>query len=297
MKSFSSDPWRVSLHGGHSSAYCDHAVDPLEALVEAAIGAGYHTFGITEHAPRLDPALLYPEERALGWDVPTLERHFDAYARESAALVTRYRDRIVLLRGFEAEVVPTGRYARVMRDYRERHAFDYIVGSVHHVRGALIDYDPASCEQITRRCGGREGLAVEYYGLVAEMADALRPEVVGHLDLVRKYAPDDASVATPVIRAAAARALDAIARNGCILDINTAGYRKGFGRPYVAPWLVEAALERGIGLCFGDDSHGVTQVGAGITEAREYLLALGVQHITTLARDGGALVSRSIPIA
>jgi len=289
-------PWRVSLHGGHSSAYCDHAADPLEAVLEAAAAAGYHTFGITEHAPRLDPALIYPEERALGWDVDTLQRLFEDYARESSELVQRFADRLVVLRGFEAEVVPPDRYGAVMLGYRERHGFDYMVGSVHYVRGHLIDYDTPTWERVAGLCGGPEALAVEYYGVVAQMVETLRPEVVGHLDLVRKYSGTDEAVSTPAIRDAALGALDVIARHGAILDINTAGYRKGIGRPYVAPWLLEAAKARGIGCCFGDDSHGVADVGAGIDAARAWLLDNGIAEVTVLTREDGAVVRRVVPL-
>jgi len=51
-------PWKVSLHGGHSSAYCDHAASPLRDMIESAITKGYRVFGITEHAPRLGNQFL-----------------------------------------------------------------------------------------------------------------------------------------------------------------------------------------------------------------------------------------------
>ncbi len=30
-------PWKVSLHGGHSGQFCDHAKGSLREIVEAAI--------------------------------------------------------------------------------------------------------------------------------------------------------------------------------------------------------------------------------------------------------------------
>ena len=139
-------------------------------------------------------------------------------------------------------------------------------------------------------------MVAAYYDQVAEMTEALCPEVIGHLDVVRKYSGDEESVSTPPIQEAAFRCLDVIADHGAILDINTAGYRKNIGRPYVAPWLVRAAAERNIGLCFGDDSHGVADVGAGIREARQYLLDLGVDTITTLTREGTAIGKQRVPL-
>ena len=91
-------------------------------------------------------------------------------------------------------------------------------------------------------------------------------------------------------------ALEAARDCNAILDINTAGYRKGLGMPYPAPWLLEAASRMGIGVCFGDDSHGIAQVGSGIDEARNYLLENGIDHVTVLTREDGAVVRKRLPL-
>ena len=279
------ESWRFSLHGGHSSAYCDHAYSPLEAMVEAAIAQGLHTFGITEHAPRPDPAHLYAEELDLGWTVETLAEKFEAYAGEVDRLRAQYAGRIRVLKGFEIEVPPVCSYA-FSQELRARYAFDYIVGSVHWVNGHIIDYRPEHFDAAVAVAGGLEPLAIQYYAQVVEMVRALRPEVVGHFDLIRRNAPSEGSVDTPAIRAAAVAALEAVAETGGLLDINTGGYRKGLGRPYPARWIVRAARELGIGCCFGDDSHRVAEVGAGLEEARAYLLGCGVDKVVCFT-DGG----------
>ncbi len=53
----------VSLHGGHSGEFCDHAEGSLREILDAAIDAGYHTFGVSEHAPRCEDRFTYPNER------------------------------------------------------------------------------------------------------------------------------------------------------------------------------------------------------------------------------------------
>jgi histidinol phosphatase-like PHP family hydrolase len=52
----------------------------------------------------------------------------------------------------------------------------------------------------------------------------------------------------------------------------------------------------GIGFCFGDDSHGTTQVGQGIDAARRYLLENGVGHLTVLIRENGAITRKRVPL-
>lgn len=286
-------PWKVSLHGGHSGEFCGHAKATLRETIQAAVDFGYHTYGVTEHAPRLDERFLYPEEPGQGYDVARLESEFEAYAQAIRTIPDEFQDRMTVLRGFEIEVVPIDRYIEAMRGYRERHAFDYIVGSVHYVDEIQIDGQRDVFERALAHFGGLENLARRYYRLVAEMAQALRPEVVGHLDLIRRNAPPDAPLDTPAIRRAAVEALEVVRDIGGILDVNTAGYRKGLGSPYPAPWLVRLADDMGVGLCFGDDSHSPAEVGAGIEEASLYLLRNGVSTIAYLTREDGALVRRT----
>lgn len=271
--------WRVSLHGGHSGSYCGHASGRLEDFLVAAIAAGFKAYGISEHAPRSHPRLLYRDEIEAGWDISRLKENFDAYTTESNRLVDRFAGQLTVLRGFEAEVVPGASWAVEMSAFRQRGVFDYVVGSVHHVDEIPIDYRPDEFAQAVAVAGGVEALAIAYYETVTTMAEVLRPEVVGHLDLIRKFAAPFGSVDTPAARAAAERALEAVAAIDAIIDVNTSGLRVGLGHPYPAPWIVERARDMGIAFCFGDDSHSPLQVGAGVDAARDYLLELGVREI------------------
>lgn len=288
--------WKVSLHGGHSGAYCDHASGTLREVLEAAVAAGYDTFGVTEHAPRRGEHLLYDEEVAMGWDLARLETNFEAYARDVRELSEEFDGQLTVLRGFECEAAPRANYPEIMLGLRKRFDFEYMVGSVHHVDDLMIDGPPEIFEKALDRQGGLEALAIAYYRAVTEMIEALRPEVVGHFDLIRRNAPSAESVETPAIRQAAGDALEAARAHGCILDLNTAGYRKGLGSPYPAPWLLATAHKMGLPFCFGDDSHSPDQVGAGIDEAREYLLEHGIEHVTALVRADGALAKKEVSL-
>ena len=208
-----------------------------------------------------------------------------------------FGDRLAVLRGFEAEVVPTDDYVDRMLSLRSCHDFDYIVGSVHHVNGISIDESGELYRAAVDASGGFEPFAERYYDTVRRMIEGLRPEIVGHLDLVKLHAPAGADQATGRIRRAAAGALDAARAHGCILDLNTAAWRKGLEDPYPSPWLVRLASATGLSFCFGDDSHGPAQVGFGLERAKRYLLAHGVTAITVLERRDEAVERREIPLA
>ena len=289
-------PWRVSLHGGHSGEFCEHATGTLRGILEAAVAGGFSTFGVSEHAPRTEPRFLYESERAKGYSVKRLQREFDAYSEASRRLQEEFRGRLSVLRGFEAEVVPASDYAETMRAIRSQHDFDYTVGSVHHVAEISIDESAALYQAAVDTCGGLEPFLVRYYGLVCDMIEQLRPEIVGHLDLPKLYAPAGADLASPKVRRAAEEAIDAARNRNCILDLNTASWRKGLDEPYPAPWLVRRAAETGVPFCFGDDSHSAAQVGFGIERARQYLLDNGIDSVTCLALRGRRVMRRLIPL-
>jgi histidinol-phosphatase (PHP family) len=288
--------WKVSLHGGHSREYCDHASSSLREMLEAAVAAGYHTFGVTEHAPRVEARFLYPNEIEMGWDVPKLLVDFDRYAQTLPVLAEEFEDRLTVLRGFEIEVVPAASYVSLMQDLRHRYGFEYIVGSVHYVREVSIDGSIEDFQRAIDACGGVEPLAVCYYQTVAQMVTALQPEVVAHLDLIKLHGRRFGLRQTDAVQRAAEEALEAVRASGGILEINTAGYRKGLREPYPAAWLVQLARRMGIGFCLSDDSHRVDQVGFGIEQARHYLLQQGVRTLTVLTREGGTLHRREVPL-
>ncbi len=290
------EAWRVSLHGGHSSDFCDHATSPLHDMLEAAVAFGYRTFGLAEHAPRYTPHYLYAEEVAMGWDVAKIQRDFERYAQAASDLTEAFAGRLEILRGFEAEVVPSDTYVEKMLGLRRQFAFDFMVGSVHWIDDEIFDYGQEAFNRVVANNGGLERFALRYYDTVATMVRALKPDVVGHLDILRKYVRPE-EVATPPICRAAERALQAISDVGSILDVNTSGFRRGLERPFPDGWLLELAFkDYGIGVCFGDDSHSVEQVGAGVPEARDYLLRRGIGQITVLTRDAGAVVRKAVAL-
>lgn len=288
-------PWFVSLHGGHSSDYCDHASDTLSDMIRAAVDRGMTTFGISEHAPRFETHYLYPEEVAMGWTIAKIQEDFERYACESREFVARHSRQIELLRAFEIEVAPRSAYVDRMKLLRQQHGFDYIVGSVHYVNDRLFDHRDLFGD-VVRFMGGLEKLVLAYYEQLAEMVSALRPEVVAHLDVYRKYAGNAPELESSAVKTAAEHALDAVQQCGSILDVNTGAYRKGLDTPYPAPWLIHAAHSRGIPFCFGDDSHCCADVGSGIARARDYLVELGVRYICVLTRSKEGISRKEVPL-
>lgn len=290
-------PWLTSMHGGHSSEGSAHGRSTLGEMLDAAVAVGMHTFGVSNHAPISDARFLYDDERAQGLDLHGRVQQFEAYAALSEAAVAAYAGRLEVLRGFEAEVVPEGAYVADMLGLRAKYGFEYVVGSVHWVDEAPIDVSLTEFDEVVRRCGGLEALLVRYYGEVAEMVDALRPEVVGHLDLPRLFSDGDPAHLAPSVSRAVEQAFDAVAQAGSLVEVNSSALRKGLRAPYPDAHLVRRGAERGISFTLSDDSHAAEDVGRGLSETRDYLLAQGLREIHALGHSAsGAIERRVLPL-
>ena len=82
-------------------------------------------------------------------------------------------------------------------------------------------------------------LYMRYYGAVAEMAATGVIDVVGHLDLPKKFGRRPG----PAVRPAEDAALDAIAAAGVLVEVNTSGLRYPVGELFPSADLLARANE------------------------------------------------------
>jgi histidinol-phosphatase (PHP family) len=285
-------PW-FSYHGGHSGQFCGHAKDRLEDIVLRAIELGFTHYGLSEHSPRFSSAELYPEEVAGG--VEALQRMFREYVTEARTLQERHSDRIQIFVGYETEKLPQQDWKNVMLGLREEHGFDYCVGSVHDLGGRWVDFSEEESAAIASSRGGRDRMQADYFDSLAELVEAIAPEVVGHIDLVRKFDGMDAGFSPEVFRHIE-RTLEAIAATGSRLDVNCGAFRRGLSPIYPLPEILVRARALGIGVTLGDDGHGVATVGVGLDESMRVIAAAGYDAVDHLVRLDGEVVWESAPI-
>lgn len=282
------EPWRFSLHGGHSRVSSRHATSDIDALVAAAERSGLTAFGLVAHQPRTDRRFMYEEERELSPD--DLAADYAAFLERSAAVVEAYGGPVQLLRGVELENLPpldeTADLDAATFRWRE-HGLDFSVGSAHWVRGLPIDVDRQQWEAAAEACGGAEALVLRYYEELDAYLALQRPDIAGHLDVIRLCAPDIAVTATAWVREAVDAVLETVRDVDALVEVNPSKAVRGLiAEPYPAAWIVERARDLGCAFTFGDDSHDAEAVGAGLDLAREHLLRLDVREVTRLERRG-----------
>ena len=265
---------RTSYHT--HSRYCDGHGEIAE-VIEEAIAAGLEAVGISSHAP-----LPFSTE----WNMP-LER-LAGYVAEVRGLQTRYADQIRVLLGSEIDYIPGDEVAEFQR--REVHplGFDYYVGSVHFLGSGSpprsFDGTEADFRAILRDGYGDDisRMVADYYRRLPGVLTIPGVRVVGHFDVIKrwnagqKYFRGD----EPWYLDAVEGALQPIAASGQIVELNTAGWRKGLGEPYPSPAILARCRELGIPITVNSDSHTPAEVAAGFRQAAELLAGLGIEPVS-----------------
>ena len=262
-----------SLHS-HSAQFCKHARNgSLEEVVQAAMEVGFSHFGLSEHVPRYYSSQLYPEEEEAAMSPEDLVSQFDGFVAEARRLQISYEGRVKLLVGAETEFFEEDPTCERMKQLRERHALDYIVASVHHARNMPIDFDQAQFDAAAAKLGS-EQLLCDYFDHQLRLIEELRPEVVGHFDVVRKYCPKVKF--TGRVEERVRRNLQACVQYGCLVEVNSSGIAKRQGKPYPQEDVVKMACELGVRFTLSDDAHAPEDVGLYYGRLRQYIYDCGI---------------------
>ncbi len=264
----------VSVHGGHSGQFCHHATDTLEEIIQLYITKEFSWVGITEHSPAISEELLYPDQRAANL-TPDFQFHrFTSYMRECRRLQQKYSREIRIFAAMEIETYSG--YEQFVPFLLEKFQPDYIVGSVHFVDDMGFDYSQEQYDKTIAGAGGIVPLYCKYFDLQYAMIKLLKPSVVGHFDLIRIFDPGyKQRLMEPDIMARIKRNLQLIAELDLIMDFNLRSLLKGADEPYISRVILEMARNLGITVVPGDDSHGLSSVGANMAQGIQLLAELG----------------------
>ena len=239
----------------------------MDAFVARAAVLGLAEIGFTDH-------LVPRAYDAAGYGLPAQD--VAGYARDVRRAADSASGVRVLL-GLEIDFIPGAEAELEALLARER--FDYAIGSVHFAGG--FPFDMAEMRDDSRWDDVDDVYRV-YWETVACAAEWGRFDVVGHLDLPKKYGP------RPVASMAAAEdaALAAIKAAGLAIELNTSGLRSAAGEAYPGPSLLERAAALAIPLTFGSDAHTPQDVGRDFERAVALARAAGFTTTRRLS-DGG----------
>ena len=262
----------ASFHGGHSR-FGDGIDGPIE-IARAARELGFIAFGFTEHFD------MPPERKCGDWLADRPASWLGEYVDEVAKARSDNEGVVDILLGAELEYIRGA--ADSTRAAVSKAPFDYFVGSVHHIRAGdrdiCIECDRERMLDALRLTGSAEAMQLLYYEHVIEMIEWDFVSVVAHLDVFKKCLTPDERAPTTRIRARVCDVLVSIRDAGAALDINAGGTRE-LGELYPATWILQEAQRLNVPITLGDDSHGPSDVGAGLGEAIEVLRSVGFEEM------------------
>ncbi len=244
------------------TTFCDGHADP-EVMVQTAIERGFTRLGLLIHS-----YTFFDESYCASKDAPAV------FQATMAELKEKYRGRIEL-------------YCGVEQDYysaESTEGFDYVIGSVHYLKHGE-EYPPVDDNRehtlaIVRDYYGGDwySYAEDYFRTVSDVAEKLRPDIIGHFDLAAKYngEGDLFDEAHPRYVAAWQAAADRLLTYGIPFEINLGGIlRAGRHEPYPTLAIQRYLAQHGARVLLSGDCHTAEALGVGFEEWEKAAVEIG----------------------
>jgi len=231
--------------------WCD-GKDTTESVVRTALAKGFSAIGFSSHAtfPEAEPFVLDP-------------RRAPQYVADVRSLGERFAGRIAVLLGVEADYIPG-----LTAPERERYAamgLDYLIGSIHYVvasDGARVpvDHTPELLAEGIRAhyAGDVRAYVRDYFRQQRDMVADFDFDIVGHLDLVRKFNAKHPyfDESADWYREELVLTADAVASSGKVVEVNTGAISRGWlDDAYPSQAFRDLLRERGVRFILSSDAH------------------------------------------
>jgi histidinol-phosphatase (PHP family) len=262
----------VTIHRKESPIFTSYHVhsrwsDGSETIAEMVAAAARHQFiemGISDHL------VVPPDEAPISWSIPP------SAVREYVAeiLDVRSRSTIPVRVGVEVDYFPG--QMPVIRELLSDLPIDYLIGSVHFVDGFPVDesasfweaLDPGEVDEVWRG----------YWHLIEQMAGTGFFQLAAHLDLPKKFGFRPSRNLDSEI----GPALDAIARAGMTVEMNTSGWDKPCQEAYPSEAILSQVTARGIPILISADAHRSADLANHFGQAADLLKRLRVSPVVRL---------------
>lgn len=264
----------------------------LEAYVERAAGRGAEEVGFTEHLYRCvesvdvlgpfwnDPSAPIAAAETESWVPGDVWMSLDAYVSQ----VVDAKDRGLPVKlGLEVDFFP--HTIDAVLDLLAPYPWDFLVGSVHWVGGWSVDHD-ISVAEFDRR-GVRRSYE-DYFGVVRELARSGHLDVLGHVDVVKKFGHLLDTPPIDLYDAVVAAAVE----GGMAVEVSTSGIHERVGEIYPAAPFLERFNRAGVPITLASDAHVAAHTARDFDVAVEWARAAGYTTRTIFSARSG----RQVPL-
>lgn len=215
---------------------------------------------------------------------------FEQRERVARDAAERWADRGLAIR-FGVEITWDRRWAEDIREHLTRHAYDFVIGSVHVYRDS-----PYAAENVAGWVAGRSlaEIVAPYFAEVEAAVHSGLFDALGHLDFVKRYLTPHVTTAdlagAPELYEPI---LTALVESGTALEINTSGLRQSANETYPSATVVARYREMGgRGVTVGSDAHRADAFAWALVDGYEIADRAGFEALAF--RRGGTPVA--VPI-
>ncbi|KAE8560916.1 histidinol-phosphatase (PHP family) [Paenibacillus jamilae] len=258
---------KIDYHTHHSR--CGHAIGSLEEYVQQGIRLGLDQLGLSDHMPlvHVEPANYYPE---MAMPMDELPR----YVEECLELKERYKGQIDIRVGLEGDYIEG--WEREIEDIIHAYPWDYVIGSVHF----LGEWDVTDFRQV-HHWEGKNVLEVyrTYYDAVSKAAATGLYDIMGHLDVIKRFGHHPKPEEKEELRELERSALSAVARSGRAMELNASGLSKPCAEMFPSRRMLGEAFTLGIPLTIGSDAHDPAKLAEHLEKARALLYEVGYREL------------------
>lgn len=261
--------------------FCDGKDSPRE-MVLTALEKNFNILGFSGHS-------MYPF--AVDWSIGA--KNHGKYADQINQLKVEFKDRIQILLGFEADYF-ANLCTPVVEKYKDFN-IDYLIGAVHFVpgNGGFFEADGSLnsiLDGIKKYFKGNKKLAVQtYFEYQREMLSNGNFHIIAHPDLISKqnkfndlFNPKDSWYKKELKLTA-----KAIAKNGCIAEINTGAIARGYlDTPYPSTYFLELLKENNVPVTINSDCHNKDYLDFWFEEGISYIKKAGYNELHFITTGG-----------
>jgi histidinol-phosphatase (PHP family) len=236
---------------------CGHATGWPVDYAARAVDLGFTEIGFSEHSPMR-------QDDFDDWRI-RLDQ-LDEYVGKVRQAQKEFPGLVIKL-AMEVDYLPG--HEEWIRELAGKYPWDYFIGSVHYVADGFAVDNPKHLGQWKER-NPFEVWSI-YFDWLGRAAESGLFEIIGHLDLPKKFRIYPREDCTPLYD----RFLERAAKANVCIELNTAGLRKDCREIYPARALLELAAAKKVPITFGSDAHAPGEVGSDFAAAIDLARSVG----------------------
>ncbi|MBW8332512.1 MAG: histidinol-phosphatase HisJ family protein [Prolixibacteraceae bacterium] len=240
----------------HMHSILSDGKDSYEEMVRVAISKGLDEIGFSDHV------CIKPVDWAISLiDIPVM-------TEQIMDLKLKYKNQIKIRYGIEMDYFPGSE--KELKELIESLPIDYVIGSVHFIGDWNFDTDQSLYGKWPN-----DQVYGEYFELIQQAAMSGLFDIIGHLDLIKKFRIYPESNQNKLFE----DTIRTIKKHDLVVELNTGGIDRPCADYTPGPKLLEMCYRHNVPVTLSSDAHNAGQIARHFESAIELLTQIGYHEI------------------